>query len=130
MTEALDFLNEAKNLMKIGIAQEIRRRTTISRAYYAAYHHTLAEATRLGYRFDPAGRKGRHEHLLSYLEASGNVDWVAAAGILRNLKVSRTTADYHLVSTVSAPMVKQTIEDVEYVMADLLPAPEASSERP
>lgn len=128
MTVALDFLQEAKNLVRTGQSQEIRRRTTVSRAYYAAYHHALAEATRGGYRFDPTAKKGRHEHLFAHLEASGNPDWIAATDILRNLRSVRTTADYHLGKPVSFPLVTQTIEDVEYVMEELLPVPESSSE--
>jgi len=120
----LNFLEEAKNLCRVGQSQEIRRRTTVSRAYYAAYHHALAEATRHGYSFNPSARKSRHEHLLVYLASSGKPDWVAAADILRNLKSIRTTDDYHLGEAVSAPLVKQTIEDVEYVIEDLLPAPD------
>lgn len=129
MTDASDFLREAKNLVKMGQGQEIRRRTTVSRAYYAAYHHALSEAARCGYRFDPAAKKGRHEHLYTHLEDSGNPDWIAAADILRYLRSLRTTADYHLEQAVSAPIVRQTIESAEYVMGELLPAPEAPSEQ-
>jgi uncharacterized protein (UPF0332 family) len=125
MTVALDFLQEAKSLARTGHSQEIRRRTTVSRAYYAAYHHALAEATRCGYRFDSTARKGRHEHLFAHLESSGKPDWIAATDILRNLRSVRTTADYHLGKSVSVPLVTQTIQDVEYVMEELLPAPEA-----
>lgn len=128
MIGAFDFLQEAKSLVRIGQSQEIRRRTAVSRAYYAAYHHALAEATRRGYRFDPAAKKGRHEHLFAHLESSGNVDWIAATAILRNLRAARTRADYHLQGSVSVPLVTQTIQDVEYVMEELLPVPEAPSE--
>ncbi|PKD41985.1 hypothetical protein CWO84_02875 [Methylomonas sp. Kb3] len=75
---------------------EIQMRNSVSRAYYAAYHTCLDV-----YKTDGTAEGGVHAKLISGLKNSPNINDRKVGFMLQQLKMLRTTADYHLTSTVS-----------------------------
>jgi len=119
-----DLLEEAKELGKTSHSREVRRRTAISRAYYAAFHRANEVAQREGYRFDKAERTGMHKHLFRFLERSADIDVNTAVEILEFLKDQRINSDYRLRAEVPMHKVIEAIEQAEYLLTELLPPPE------
>ena len=125
MIDPGDLLDEAKDLARAGHGREVRRRSAISRAYYAAFHQAEAAARTAGYRFDRKAGTGMHAHLIAYLRGSGLPGLKGAAGILNALKDMRTLADYRLHDNVAMLSVKEAIEHADFLLTEILPPPEA-----
>ena len=86
-----DFLLLARSLRESGAGQlrEATLRTAVSRAYYAAYHHTIREMKASG--FYPDGSGIDHSMILSHLEEQGLGE---KATLLRSLRRMRDRCDY------------------------------------
>lgn len=98
MTPA-DMLADARD-MAMAAAGEARVRAAISRAYYAALHHALTEATKAGFR-DPRNRSV-HRTVVEFL-AGHDAEWaVTAARNLSRLRAERERADYKLALIIPA----------------------------
>lgn len=124
MIDCVDILEETRDLAKAAHGREIRRRTTISRAYYAAYHRVETAARGLGYRFNNGAGVGMHADLIGFMRQSGRPELVGAAEVLYRLKGLRVLADYKLHASVSVPHMREAIEQAEYLLTELLPPPE------
>lgn len=120
-----DLLAEAKLLASAARASEARRRTVISRAYYAAYHALLQAAQTKGYVYDtkPNRPKGSHENLIHWCEhLQGDPDLKLSARRLLTMKRDRVNADYKLHARLDYDLMQTVLEDAEAMVADLIPA--------
>ncbi|WP_026600230.1 hypothetical protein [Methylomonas sp. 11b] len=107
-----EFLQFAKALPD---DSEIQIRNSISRAYYAAYHHCLDV-----YKMDSSADGGVHAKLISGLVKSPDTNDKKIGYILKQLRALRTTADYDLSSTVTANDKYTTVSQTERLI-DILP---------
>jgi len=119
-----DLLEEARELAKTARSREVRRRSAMSRAYYAAFHRADEAARSAGYRFDASEGAGSHVHLLAFLARLPDPGARTAARSLKTLKKQRVLSDYQLAEDISMHMVEQVIEQAEYLLTELLPPPE------
>lgn len=119
----VDILDEARALLALPRSQrtEARRRTIISRAYYAAYHHLLKHPEVRGFRSARTAGKGMHTQFLDYLSGAGDRNVLHAAAILRKLRELRVAADYHLDKRLAARSETQALEDAAAMIEDILP---------
>lgn len=124
MIKPLDLLEEAKELAKTARNREVRRRSAISRAYYAAYHRVSEVAKREGYRFDGGRGVGMHLHLFEFLARLPDPDVKQAVKFLKTLKEQRVDADYRLDESVPMHLMEEVIEQADYLLTELLPLPE------
>jgi uncharacterized protein (UPF0332 family) len=95
MTAASDLLKDAEKLAAVAPGQrdDARRRSILSRAYYAAYHQARSR-----FGAEPAGRGagGMHRRFLTWLAASDDETGQRVGRILDRLYRSRLHADYDL----------------------------------
>lgn len=93
--EGKAFLDVAKKLAQM--RNEPALRSSVSRAYYAAYNCCIQIAGQLGFQFgkdDPA-----HEKIYQYLRNAGIVEMVDTADDLKLLRKRRNRADYNMTTT-------------------------------
>ena len=124
MITARDLLLEAKHLLALpqSTRTETRRRTIISRSYYAAYHHLQAHEIGERYRRSGTEKTGMHRAFLNYLGSIRDPDVNYAHRILNDLYEWRVRADYWLRYTVPVGTDQQCWEDAETLMLEILPA--------
>lgn len=111
MIEPADLLREAQTLLNAVDDNEVRRRTAVSRAYYAAYHGAKVVAEAAGYRDD--GKTSVHAQLGRYFQTSPDRKRKRIASMLKDLRNLRVRADYYLAGDLSA-------SDAEYAIATAL----------
>ena len=75
-------------------ADEASCRTSVSRAYYAAFHVARAFLVELG--FKPVANANVHAFVRHYLHGSNHADACLAASQLADLQAARNRADYDL----------------------------------
>lgn len=117
-----DLLTEAQALSADITHSEARRRTVVSRAYYAAYHALLTAAAREGYRYGREnGRSpGSHENLIEWaIHHSDAKSLTQSAVALRRLKNQRTKADYRLTETVTFNDAQASLTKAVHLIAAL-----------
>ncbi len=94
---AKEFAGVASRLSQIPVAGPADFRTSISRAYYAAYHVAVEALTQIG--AVPHAGPGGHSEVANLLIASGD-DVVRDAGrAISDLHTRRIHADYRMVRT-------------------------------
>jgi uncharacterized protein (UPF0332 family) len=89
-----DFIKLAGKLAAKPNADEATYRTSVSRAYYGAFHLAKALLEDLG--FTPPTNVNVHGFVRHYLHGSGNADACRAASHLGDLQAARNKADYQL----------------------------------
>jgi uncharacterized protein (UPF0332 family) len=89
-----DFIALAGRLAVSLGAEEANYRTSISRAYYGAFHAARNFLLELG--FEPLHNANVHAFVRNYLYESGQPDARVAARDLANLQSARNKADYDL----------------------------------
>lgn len=89
-----DFLALAGKLAATANADEATYRTSVSRAYYGAFHLAKSLLEDLG--FTPAANVNVHGFVRHYLNGSGNSNACHAARHLGDLQAARNKADYQL----------------------------------
>lgn len=118
-TTPVDLLGEARALL-VDTAKEVRCRTVISRAYYAAFHACWKFALALGFQ----DRRDRSAHglLIRFLADREEDSYREGALLLNRLRDLRNKADYHLDVTVTNAIAKDAVEDaaelVEGIVAE------------
>lgn len=120
-----DLLAEAKLLATAARASEARRRTVISRAYYAAYHTLLQAAQAKGYVYETQQNRpaGRHENLIHWCEGRpSDPDLKQSARRLLTMKRHRVSADYKLHARLDYDLMQILLENAEALVEDLIPA--------
>lgn len=120
----IDLLNAAEAIAnECHSVNDALTRAVISRAYYACYHHALAQAKTHGFnaanaRNGPAGdpKMGTHELLIDEMTKSKNQELRQCAARLRKMRTHRVNADYYLHS----PLVidcRQILSSAKNLMA-------------
>lgn len=120
MTKPSDLLDEARQLATTINRGEVRRRTIISRAYYAAFHQAHVSANNLGYSYDSNVGAGYHEHLIMFLRRNSDANVQYAGRLLAALRTRRTEADYWLNKAPSTADASEAIEEAENLIDEVL----------
>ncbi len=89
--DSLEFLSFAKNIAPSHGAPG--RRSAVSRAYYSAFHFTLALLAELGCTFERNRNHGKVIEILNQVQHEGAKK---ASGSLTTLQGNRVKADYNL----------------------------------
>ncbi len=113
----IDILGEAR-LLLTNSATEVRCRTVISRAYYAAFHACSNLAGALGLR----DRRDRSAHglLIRFLADRGEETHRERADLLGKLRDLRNTADYNLGITVTKAVAEDAVEDATEIVEGIV----------
>lgn len=132
MVEPADLLQEAREL--VDQPGEVRRRTAVGRAYYAAYHHALrhpavaamAAAIEEKRAASVAARKappGGHTMLQRKLTDTRDKALGEAGELLARLWRLRVRADYELDGSLGAKEARKSIDWADRLFTRVLPAP-------
>jgi len=122
MTTAHEMLSDARSLLD-GESTEARRRTIMSRCYYAAYHAWLPLSEEVGYAPDGGMAMGMHRQFLTFLIRQSRDPLLKRVGIrLRDVYDGRITADYRLDVPVIAKTATITLDQTAELIEDWLPA--------
>lgn len=117
MITPLELLQDAQELLRV-VPHEGRRRTVISRAYYAAFHfvrsHPCCD------EFTRNRSTGMHRDLLNYLETSPEPNVQYAADLLQSLYVQRIAADYQLGYDILRNAPAACVEQATYIIEETL----------
>ena len=120
MTKPKDFLQEARALLG-GATTEIRRRTIVGRAYYAAYHFLLSHSCTDGFKaYRAEADTGRHKALIDFLSKSQDRVVQHCGRTLSTLFSRRRKADYILEKSISITEAKDTVELAEELIEGTL----------
>lgn len=101
MIQPNDFLHSADACLAQSKVDpnEAHVRSTISRAYYAAFHHAKTEAaSKYGIHVSPPKE---HKELVEALQGNADKKLVIAGNRLQKLRDKRTLADYFLNQTLA-----------------------------
>ncbi len=100
-------------------SDETSNRSAISRAYYAALHHAIAEANAKLQNSHIVYSQSSHEQVVEQMKAGNTNAWRSAAYILRDLKTQRVEADYTLSSMIVPGDALQAVATAIKLMADI-----------
>ncbi|KAA0680326.1 HEPN domain-containing protein [Roseomonas genomospecies 6] len=117
MITPADVLREAQALFGMDDGDEVRRRTAVSRAYYAAYHHARCAAEADGYRED--GKASVHWQLQRHYSGKANPKQRRIAQFLRNLKGLRVRADYRLSEALSVSEAREALSLAAHIVTQI-----------
>jgi hypothetical protein len=122
-----DLYDFAEEMLKSNPLPEMRIRTAINRAYYAAYHNckdwydTLPDT---GHVPPSEERKGTHAKFFARLENPGDrltpaqkAESIRRGRRLRRMHTDRVTADYHQNSAVNAGTAAILMTDTRNILA-------------
>jgi hypothetical protein len=93
--DPLDFLEVARALSRS--AKESERRTSIGRSYYAIFNHLCLRLYPIA---KMPGTAEDHQAVVHYLMSANHVDLHSVGQSLKDLRDSRTVADYKMLETV------------------------------
>ena len=113
----IDLLGQTQELVADS-ATEVRYRTVISRAYYAAFHACRELAPALGFR-DRRDRSA-HGRLNRFLAKRKEDRYRERAVLLRQLRDLRNTADYHLNVTVTKAIAADAVKDATEIVEGIV----------
>jgi len=99
-----------------GAPTEARRRTILSRTYYAALHYLRLHPCASEFRDRPG--RSIHRSLVEHLAQSSNRSVIHCARLLARLRGRRELADYRLVDTITAAMVEESLEDADEIIEE------------
>ena len=121
-----EMLLDARQLLNV-VPHEGRRRTVISRAYYAAFHflnqHPCCN------QYERTSGRGTHQDLLEYLGSSPEPNVQSAAELLQSLYTRRIEADYRLSNHVLRGTEVHCVEDAAYIIEETLVEYEEARDR-
>ena len=107
-----EYLRLAEQLAAEAEAGELlqaRRRTAVSRAYYAAFHSTMGLLKSRG-EYAPQGDGWDHEGVVRTCSQSSSRGWHPIGNDLRRLRRQRVNADYKAAMEVSDSLVQSAVE--------------------
>lgn len=118
MNDPKDFLEEAESLVKGARANEVRRRSVISRAYYGCHHAAQQIAQQKGYVFDRQAGQGMHKQLNIFLDTAFQDDDNIHDAVreLNRLSQQRVRADYKLDKTIFFEDAEDSVKRAQEVM--------------
>ena len=114
----IEFLNIAKKLgvnPPLNINKEAAIRTSVSRAYYAAYNHS-SEYAKIKLSFKPNNSSRDHKNLQTWLEKKNRLPEVRR---LKQLAQWRKGCDYKKDFVISDLLYTKSIETAEKVILSL-----------
>jgi hypothetical protein len=117
VNEPADILRDAEQLSG-AITTEARRRTILSRAYYAALHYLKLHPCAAEFRDRPG--RSIHRSLVEHLAQSKNRSVTHCARLLIRLRGRRELADYYLGDTITAAMAEEALEDAREIIEEAL----------
>lgn len=117
MIDPADLLREAQTLFGVADGDEVRRRTAVSRAYYAAYHHAKRAAEAAGYQED--GNASVHWQLRRHYKSTKDPKLKRIAQFLWDLKGLRVRADYELAGNLSISDARDAIAMARHIVSAL-----------
>ena len=120
MSSPQALLDDAKALNDGQAKTAERRRTIISRCYYATYHYLQSHECASGFRVDRSGPGGIHKRFITYLAGSAEPNVRYAARKLQGIYVWRIKADYRLDPAIPRGQEVFCMEDAEEVFNDIL----------
>ena len=110
-------LAEARVLFE-GANTEARYRTSISRAYFAAFHFLGDRAAQEGFKLRGTGED--HRTLVAFLIDSNDKALAHCGGLLERLRGFRNKADYNLRMIVQKTLAEHALEDALEIMEEAL----------
>lgn len=117
MNEPADILRDAEQLAGAAMT-EARRRTILSRTYYAALHYLKSHPCAT--EFHDRRERSIHRSLVEHLAQSSNRSVIHCAQLLVRLRGRRMLADYHLGDTITAAMAEEALEDAQEIIEEAL----------
>ena len=112
-TTPQDLLGEARALLA-GAETEVRRRTAVSRAYYAAFHAAWQFAASLGFTERP--HRSVQGQVTRFLAGREEASLRQCAALLIRLRDLCNKADHHLRITVSNSLTEDAIADAGEIL--------------
>jgi|GEM_PF-2182191 len=121
MIRPSDILAEGRALLALPASQrtEARRRTIISRAYYAAFHFLRAHPCSQDYRKSGNTAAGMHRQFITFLATQSDRRVVYAADLLKTIYENRVMADYHIGRDILPDLERRSVEDADYIMCEI-----------
>ncbi|WP_428247640.1 HEPN domain-containing protein [Ferrovibrio sp.] len=113
----LEILADAQTLRVNLVSSEARRRSILSRTYYAAFHQAISIAGENGFRREKNG-EGIHQQLIGFLRRQTKSSLRQLGCDLDSLYTKRIQADYYLNITIE----KHDAEDSLLVAQEVLAA--------
>ena len=95
---------------------EARRRTVLSRGYYAAFHGFLETPCGQQFCFDTK-KPGRHAQFLDHLKETSSGEQLKARALLKGMYKRRISADYRLFTTVTSSHSDEHLADLKELFA-------------
>ena len=118
MSAPNDLLAEAE-LLAQGRLSPARRRTVVSRAYYAACHFLMLSPEAAAFRPQQGAGEGSHRQFIRFLTTHPNTTVKFAGRKLDGLYGRRILADYYLAKEPTNEMVKESIEDAIEIVREI-----------
>lgn len=116
MTTPQDLLDDCRQLLHV-VHSDARRRTIISRAYYAAYHFLFAHPCTRPYV--PRTDVGMHRAFHEFLQNSTDRNVQYAASILCAMYVLRIQADYRIQAIMPRNVERNCVEDAAEIIEEI-----------
>lgn len=121
MTRPVDILQEARNLIDGADRSDVRLRTVLGRAYYAAFHFIINHPCAGGYaKYRKEADTGRHRALINFLSKSSDRTIQYVAQTLDQLYSRRIKADYVLHIPILHAHAEDSVELVEELIEETL----------
>lgn len=117
MIKPVEILRDAEQLAS-GITTEARRRTVLSRCYYASLHYLKSHPCAA--EFHDRTDRSIHRSLVQYLAQSRDRTVLHCANLLIRLRNGREIADYSLGGTVTPAMAEESLEDASEIIEEAL----------
>ena len=120
MSSWSELLREAKRLNAATQPDNIRCRTVISHAYYAAYHFLREHRCSKNFRLTNDTGMGTHRQFIKWLGDSGEPNVRFAAKLLGGLHGQRVAADYNFDKPITPQLATQCVEGAEHIIEEVL----------
>lgn len=102
--------------------QEAYRRSAVSRAYHAAFHHALVVALERTHRFNKGKSDDPHKQLVQFFQEFPDRDFKKFAAQMERLRMLWIKAEYYLGVNVSAAETDEAIHYATRIMGRPVPS--------
>lgn len=121
MMQGIDTFQVAERLLN-ETAGEAEYRAAASRAYFAAFQHTIAQSTALGFNRERSAND--HQNIVVFLKKAKTRNTLHRCGShLAQLRRLRNAADYELDETFSLDFAQRALDLATDIIFDILPSP-------